>query len=112
MERRKTARIGFNLRVTLVHSEGEHSTEILRANLAWGGVGGFSRDPVEEKKEAVVRIYFPQRSGAILSEEVSGRIVWSRRDGNFTALGMAFGQLDSSSTPQLISYLRCAEQFD
>ena len=112
MEKRESKRIGFNLRVALTLGGGNQSIEILRANINWGGLGGFTRDPVQEGEAALLRIDFPQRSGEIMSEEIPGKIVWGRRDGNFTALGVAFSKIDPASQPQLVSYLRFADQFD
>ncbi|MDC4224468.1 MAG: hypothetical protein MPW15_09630 [Candidatus Manganitrophus sp.] len=49
-ERRKSQRIGFNLKIALCSRKGEVVIEILRPNIGWGGIGGYTRDPVEAGK--------------------------------------------------------------
>lgn len=112
LEKRGANRIGFNLKVTIIEKGENRLIELLRTNIGWGGIGGFTRDPVQEGSAVFIRISFPQRSGEDISEEVSGKIVWARRDGNFTALGVGFSAMSASSAPQLVSYLQCADQFD
>lgn len=110
-EKRSTPRIGFNLRVKVYQREGQ-GIELLRANIGWGGLGGYTRDPIEAGEEVRTEIFFADRSGGSVSETISGKVVWARRDGNFNAFGIAFSEMTGSTHPQLVSYLRYTEQFD
>lgn len=112
-ERRENRRSTFHLRTEVLLNEGQEQISLLRANIAFGGIGGFSRDLVEEGLSAVVRIYFPQRGPEKeTSENILGKIIWKKQDGNFTALGLCFSTLQQSVHPLLHSYLNYADQFD
>ncbi len=112
-ERRENRRSTFHLRTEVLLNEGQEQISLLRANIAFGGIGGFSRDWVEEGRPAVVRIYFPQRgSEKETSESIPGKIIWKKQDGNFTALGIRFSTLQHGAYPLLYSYLNYADQFD
>lgn len=110
-ERRKSQRIGFNLKIALIQ-EGGGVIEILRPNIGWGGIGGYTRDPVEAGKGIEIEVFFEQRSGEMTSEKLSGKIVWARRDGNFNALGISFSEMSRASHPRLLSYLQYIDQAD
>ena len=112
-ERRESRRNTFHLRTEVLLNEGQEQIGLLRANVAFGGIGGFSRDLVQEGQPAVVRIYFPQRgSEKETSENIPGLIIWKKQDGNFTALGVRFSTLQRGAHPLLHSYLNYADQFD
>lgn len=85
---------------------------MLRPNIGWGGVGGYTRDPVEAGKGVSIEIFFEQRSGEVVSEKLSGKILWTRRDGNFNALGISFSEVNRASHPRLLSYLQYIDQID
>ncbi len=110
-ERRKSQRIGFNLKVALIQ-EGGGVIEMLRSNIGWGGIGGYTRDPVEEGKGVAIEVFFEQRSGGMTSEKLSGKIVWTRRDGNFNAFGISFSEVNRTAHPRLLSYLQYIDQID
>jgi hypothetical protein len=110
-ERRSAPRIGFNLRVNVIQKEGQ-PIDLLRANIGWGGLGGYTRDPIEMGEAVLIEIFFVNRSGETISEKVAGKVIWAHRDGNFNAFGIAFSALTADSHPQVVSYLRYTEQFD
>jgi len=110
-ERRKSQRIGFNLKIVLVQ-EGGGVIEMLRPNIGWGGIGGYTRDPVEAGKGVSMEVFFEQRSGEVISEKLSGKIIWTRRDGNFNALGISFSEVSRAAHPRLLSYLQYIDQID
>ena len=110
-ERRSAPRVGFNLRVRVIQ-EGGQSIELLRANLSWGGLGGYTRDPIDKGESVITEVFFVNRAGENISEKVPGRVVWAHRDGNFNAFGIAFSALTADAHPQVVSYLRYTEQFD
>jgi len=110
-EKRKSKRNGFNLKIKLVQ-EGGGVIELLRPNLGWGGIGGYTRDPVASEKGVSIEIFFEQRSGEMVSETLSGKIAWTRRDGNFNALGISFSEINRASHPRLLSYLQYIDQID
>jgi hypothetical protein len=110
-ERRSAPRIGFNLRVHVIQN-GRPPIDLLRANLSWGGLGGYTRDPIEEGESVLIEIFFVVRSGETVSEKISGKVVWAHRDGNFNAFGIAFSGMAADSHPQLVSYLQYIDQFD
>lgn len=109
-ERRESPRIGFNLKIGIKCRNGP--IELLRPNLSWGGVGGYTRDPVPLGEAVSITLSFSQRSGEIISETISGKIIWTRRDGNFNALGIGFSKVEAASHPNLVSYLHYSEQFE
>lgn len=110
-ERRSAPRIGFNLRVRVIQTEGK-AIELLRANLSWGGLGGYTRDPIQEGEAVTTEVFFVIRSGETISEKIPGKVVWAHQDGNFNAFGIAFSGLAAGSHPQLVSYLQYTDQFD
>ncbi len=110
-EKRKSQRIGFNLKIVL-GQEGGSVIEVLRPNIGWGGIGGYTRDSVEAGKEASIEMFFEQRSGEMISERLSGKISWTRRDGNFNAFGISFSGVTPVSHPRLFSYLQYIDQID
>lgn len=91
---------------------GQGPVEVLRPNLSWGGIGFFSRDPLPESGPIRIRLHFQGREGSQKSETVEGRILWNRRDGNFTAVGVAFPPIQASAFPLLHSFLHYAENFE
>jgi len=111
-ERREDPRSTFHLRTEILPREGTTQINLLRANIGFGGIGGFTRDEVEGQGPADVRVYFSQRSGEMTDETVSGNIVWEKQDGNFRALGISFSALTHKEHPLLISYLQYADQFE
>ncbi len=111
-ERRENQRSTFHLRTEILPHENRGQINLLRANISFGGIGGFTRDEVEGRGPTDVRVYFSQRSGELKSETVSGEIVWEKQDGNFKALGISFSPLTHKEHPLLISYLQYADQFD
>ncbi|VAX33517.1 hypothetical protein MNBD_NITROSPIRAE01-990 [hydrothermal vent metagenome] len=111
-ERREDQRSTFHLRTEVLPREGKTQINLLRANIGFGGIGGFTRDEVEGLGLTDIRVYFSQRSGELKSETVSGKIVWEKQDGNFRALGISFSALTHKEHPLLISYLQYADQFD
>ena len=110
-EKRKSERIGFNLKIALAQ-KGGGVIEMLRSNIGWGGLGGYTRDPVEAGKEVSIEVFFEQRTGEVISEKLSGKIVWTRRDGNFNAFGIAFSEVNRALHPRLFSYLQYIDQID
>jgi len=110
-ERRESNRLGFHYRVELAIAGGA-TVEVLRPNISWGGIGFYSRDPIPDTGEVRVRITFLGRDGSAQVEEAAGRLVWSKRDGNFTAAGVAFDVTDPEAHPLLARYLRYAETFE
>lgn len=110
-ERRDSSRSGFNLRVKLT-PKGDRPIDLLRANIGRGGLGGYTRDPVEAGTEVMIEIRFEQRSGEAVSENIPGRILWTRRDGNFNAFGAGFPAIRAETHPQLYSYLQYIDQMD
>lgn len=110
-EKRKSERIGFNLKVALLQ-EGGGAIEMLRPSIGWGGIGGYTRDPVEAGKEVSIEVFFEQRSGEMISEKLLGKILWTRRDGNFNAFGISFSEVNRASHPRLLSYLQYIDQID
>jgi len=111
-ERRENQRSSFQLRTEVCFNAGKEQINLLRANIGFGGIGGFTRDWVEAEIAADIRIYFSQRSGEEKCETVPGKIIWEKQDGNFRALGIAFSSLTQAAHPLLISYLQYADQFD
>ncbi|MFQ5949992.1 MAG: PilZ domain-containing protein [Nitrospiria bacterium] len=111
-ERRESDRTGLTLQVGLIQKETNQQIELLRPTINSGGLGGYTRDPVEAGWEVSIRISFPQRSGGMAVEEISGKVVWAHRDGNFNAFGAAFSVIDAARNPQLASYLRYLDQFE
>lgn len=109
-EKRASQRIGFNPKIALIQ-EGGGAIEVLRPNIGWGGLGGYTRDPVEAGKGVSIEVFFEQRSGETISEKLSGKIVWTRRDGNFNAFGISF-EVNRASHPRLLSYLQYIDQND
>lgn len=107
-ERRKSKRNGFNLSIVLTQ-DGQR-IEVLRPNIGWGGLGGYTRDWVEAGKSISMEIFFPQRSGDAVSEKLSGKITWTRRDGNFNAFGVSLSEINRESYPRLVSYLQYLDQ--
>src|SRR3989338_7377485 len=105
MEKRESERTNFNLKTVVIPKEGGRPIEFLHPNISWGGIGGYTRESAQEGGDVSVRIFFSQRSGETLSEEVFGKIVRARKDGNFIAIGIAFSGLDAASHPKLTSYL-------
>ena len=112
VERRESARHPYHQRVEVIHAASNQSFDLLRGNIGFGGVGGFTPRLLEAGKEVSIRLHFPQRSGKLVQEEVPGKIIWSHQDGNFNALGLAFTSLTGLSQPLLLSYLQYADQFD
>jgi hypothetical protein len=110
-ERRKSNRISLQSRVELILGNSE-AVEVLRPNVGWGGLGFFTRDLLPENGTARVRILFQDREGNPQWEEVRGNLVWTRRDGNFTAAGVAFEEIHAEDQPRLFSYLNYAEGFE
>src|SRR3569832_1467101 len=108
-EKRKAKRNGFNFQVVLTQEGGER-IEVLRANVGWGGLGGYTRDLVEAGKSITMEISFPQRSGEAVSEKLLGKVTWTRRDGNFNAFGVSFSEINRASYPRLVSYLQYLDQ--
>lgn len=111
-ERRENQRSTFHLRTEVLLNEGKEQISLLRANIGFGGIGGFTRDSVESGGPALVRIYFSQRSGETQAETIEGQVVWEKQDGNFKALGISFATLTHKEHPLLTSYLQYADQFD
>ncbi len=111
-EQRENPRSSFHLRTDVLLNEGKEHISLLRANIGFGGIGGYTRDLVKAGSDALVQIHFVQREGGESIESAQGQIIWQKQDGNFTALGIGFSELKSERHPQLISYLRYAEQFD
>jgi hypothetical protein len=110
-ERRGAPRSGFNLRVGVIQKGGQ-AIELLRANISWGGLGGYTRDPIEAGESVLTEISFVSRSGENIAERVPGKVVWARRDGNFNAFGIVFSELTAGSHPLVVSYLQYTDQFD
>ncbi|MFY9269220.1 MAG: PilZ domain-containing protein, partial [Candidatus Manganitrophaceae bacterium] len=79
-------------------------------NIAWGGIGGYTRDSIDEGIKIRAEFFFTLRSGQVLSEKLPGKIAWTHRDGNFNAFGIAFSELDPAAHPRLISYLQYIDQ--
>ncbi len=111
-ERRENPRSSFHLRTDVLINEGRDQISLLRTNIGFGGIGGYSRDLVEPDSEVLVQIHFEQRDGGETVESIQGKIIWEKQDGNFRALGIGFSALQPQKHPQLISYLRYAEQFE
>ncbi|MFQ5587937.1 MAG: PilZ domain-containing protein [Nitrospiria bacterium] len=111
-ERRENPRSTFHLRTEVLLNGGREQISLLRANIGFGGIGGYTRDLVEAGSDAQVKIHFARREGGEAVETVEGKVIWQKQDGNFTALGLAFSQLERDIHPQLFSYLQYAEQFD
>ena len=111
-ERRENQRSPFHLRTEILFDEGGEQINLLRANIGFGGIGGFTRDCFEPGRPAKVCIYFSQRSGEVARETVPATVVWEKQDGNFRALGVSFSALTHKAHPLLISYLQYADQFD
>jgi hypothetical protein len=111
-ERRRSSRTPLHLQVALLLKENDQAIEILRGNIAEGGIGGFTRDTIEAGDEISIRIAFPQRGGETASETISGKTIWAHRDGNFIAFGTTFSQFDSNTHPHLNTYLQYAAQFE
>lgn len=109
-ERREDPRSNFHLR-TEVQLKNQQQVSLLRGNISFGGIGGYTRDLVDTGK-ASVQIYFSQRSGEETMEPVEGEIVWEKQDGNFTAFGIRFISLKHETQPLLFSYLQYADQFE
>ncbi len=110
-ERRSAPRVGFNLRVHVIQN-GRQPIDLLRANISWGGLGGYTRDLIEEGESVLIEIFFVIRSGETVSEKISGKVAWAHQDGNFNAFGIAFSDLAAGTHPQLVSYLQYTDQFD
>ena len=111
-ERREFQRSTFHLKTELILEAERRTISLLRTNISFGGIGGYTRDLVKTGDAVLVRIYFSQRSGEEKAETVSGNIAWCKQDGNFVALGIRFKTLHSDEHPLLISYLQYADQFD
>lgn len=111
-ERRAETRHPFHQRVEVIHTPSKQSFDLLRGNIGFGGTGGFTPNLLEAGSEVNILIYFSQRSGEVVAEAVSGKIIWSHKDGNFKAMGLAFGALTRKEQPLLLSYLQYADQFD
>ncbi|HET6369665.1 MAG TPA: PilZ domain-containing protein [Nitrospiria bacterium] len=110
-ERRKSTRISLQSRVELILADSE-VVEVLRPNVGWGGLGFFTRDILPENGTVLARILFHDREGKPQWEEVRGSFIWNRRDGNFTAAGVAFEAIREKDHPRLFSYLNYAEGFE
>ncbi len=112
IERRESTRHALQMQ-TLILQEGiERPFNLLRANIGFGGLGGYCGSLVPTDAALSVQIDFPQRSGALQSEMVKGKVIWSHRDGNFNAFGLAFAALSKKDHPLLFSYLQYAAQFE
>lgn len=112
IDRRENQRSTFHLRTEVLLSDGKEQINLLRANISFGGIGGYTRDLLEAGGPADVRIYFSQRSGDPQGETIQGKVVWEKQDGNFRALGISFTALTQKEHPLLVSYLQYADQFD
>jgi len=116
-----------------VIQNGRQPIDLLRANISWGGLGGYTRDLIEEGESVLIEIFFVIRSGETVSEKISGKVAWAHQDGNFNAFGIAFSDgkvawahqdgnfnafgiafsdLAAGTHPQLVSYLQYTDQFD
>ncbi len=111
-EHRDTVRSNFHIRTEILLTETDEQISLLRTNISFGGIGGYARDVVKVESPVLVRMYFLQRTGEEAIEVVSGKIVWAKPDGNFTALGIGFAPLQVEDHPLLISYLTYADQFN
>ncbi len=111
-ERRSATRHPFQQAIEVIHAPSNQSFNLLRGNIGFGGTGGFTPNILDAGEEVMIRLHFPQRSGEVVQEEVSGKIIWSKQDGNFTAMGLAYTSLTRTSQPLLFSYLQLADQYD
>lgn len=111
-ERRKDRRSSFYLKTEISLKGKKRKFGLLRATIGFGGIGGYTPDLVDAGSDVTVAIEFPQRSGEISVEEISGRVSWAQQDGNFNAVGIEFLGLQRMTHPLLFSYLQYLEQFD
>ena len=112
IERRTSPRHPLQMRTEVIQEGLGDPFGLLRANIGFGGLGGYGGIRVEADKALSIHLYFPQRSGEVKLEAVSGKVIWSHRDGNFNALGIAFSSLSQKEQPLLFSYLQYADQFE
>ena len=111
-ERRGERRSSFYRTTEIVVTGSGRRFNLLRANIGFSGIGGYTPDLVGAGSEVVVRIDFPKRSGEVVTEEIPGKVAWAQQDGNFNAVGIAFHGLDRNAHPLLFSYLQYLDQFD
>ena len=111
-EKRRERRSSFYLKTEISLKEKGRKFGLLRATISFGGIGGYTPDLVDAGSDVAIMIEFPQRSGEIAVEEVSGRVAWAQQDGNFNALGIEFLGLQRDTHPLLFSYLQYLDQFD
>jgi len=112
VERRRERRSSFYLKTEISLEEKAQKFGLLRSTISFGGIGGYTPDLVEAGSKVTVSIEFPQRSGEISVEAISGRVSWAQQDGNFNAVGIEFIGLEADNHPLLYSYLQYLNQFD
>ncbi|MFQ5598002.1 MAG: PilZ domain-containing protein [Nitrospiria bacterium] len=112
IERRKSTRHSFHLGAAVFQDGSPLILSLLRANIGFGGIGGFSPERLSAGSPATIRFTFPQRSGADKQEEIAGNVIWAHKDGNFNAQGIAFVDLSKQTHPLLFSYLQYSAQYE
>jgi hypothetical protein len=110
-EMRSSGRLSLQARTEVI-LDGAPIVEALRPNIGWNGLGFFTRDGLPSHGPVRIRVHFQDREGSFQMEEVPGKLVWVRRDGNFTAAGVAFDRLDPKEQPLVVSFLQYAENFE
>ncbi|MFQ5543233.1 MAG: PilZ domain-containing protein [Nitrospiria bacterium] len=111
-DKRNANRTTLRLRTRIVEKGSKQEIGLLRANIGFGGLGGYTREQIEVGAAVTIEIFFPQRSGGDLVESISGSVSWVHQDGNFNAIGIMFLPPPGVATPHLESYLQYADQMD
>ena len=77
------------------------------ANLSRGGMGIFSKEPLEEGAQLMIKLFYEDRAGKMKTQEVEGQVKWMN-DG-FFAHGIAIEALNQPEHKDLLAYIESEE---
>jgi hypothetical protein len=104
--RHKRVPISAFLTITREGREGSESFHAMAANISLSGIGLYCDSPLEPETEVSLAVHFISKSGAILTDNLSGNVVYAKQIGGMHFMGIEFNEeLNKLGQPFLHEHL-------
>ena len=111
MEKRRFERVAMRS-VTRVFPDGaEDGFEAFVEDIGRGGMGLYSKRPLDVDRRVTVKLEFTDRGGLNRVESVAGRVVWTNPSENLYIVGIEFAEsLSARHNAGLYAYVESEEK--
>jgi hypothetical protein len=78
--------------ITFDRKDGDQSTDAIASNISLSGIGVYADIPIEDGTEVSIELHFISSSGEMVTETVTGTIVYAREMKDLYFTGIEFSE--------------------